>query len=114
MRNLIIVGSGPAGYTAAIYTARAGLSPFLFYGAFVLPHGILEIPAIAIAGASILRLGATQAAPAHGQTIGEAWLRALADWAKILLLVVAPLLLGAAILEIYVTPGVVTQLLSGL
>jgi len=29
MRNLIIVGSGPAGYTAAIYAARAGLSPLL-------------------------------------------------------------------------------------
>lgn len=30
--NLVIVGSGPAGYTAAIYAARANLSPLLITG----------------------------------------------------------------------------------
>ena len=32
MRNLVIVGSGPAGYTAAIYAARAQLSPLIYEG----------------------------------------------------------------------------------
>ena len=32
LRELVIVGSGPAGYTAAIYAARAQLSPLIYEG----------------------------------------------------------------------------------
>ena len=32
MENMVIVGSGPAGYTAAIYAARANLNPLMIEG----------------------------------------------------------------------------------
>lgn len=93
--------------------AEVGLPPITFLSALVLPHGVLEIPAIVLAGAAILRLGAALASPAHDKTIGEAWLEALADCAKVMIGVVMPLLLAAALLEVLVTPRIAVWLLGG-
>jgi uncharacterized membrane protein SpoIIM required for sporulation len=83
-----------------------------FLAAFILPHGILEIPAIILAGGALLRVGATLTSPAGGRTMGEALLQSLADWFKIMVALVLPMLLVAAVLEIFVTPKVAILLMS--
>lgn len=100
------------GYFMASITS-VGIHPLTFFGVLVLPHGLLEIPAILLAGGAILRLGATIAAPSRGITIGEAWLHSFSDWTKIMVGLVIPLLLGAAVVEIFITPRLAVLILGG-
>lgn len=102
---------GLIGYFMASIT-RIGIPPLVFLGAFILPHAVFELPAILLSGGAILRLGATLVASKSGRSISEAWLRALADWAKITLGLVFPLLLIAAGVEIFITPRVALWLLN--
>lgn len=90
-----------------------GINPLTFIAAFTLPHGLLEIPAMILAGAAIMKVGATFVTPAQGMSIGEAWLRAMADWARIMLALVVPFFLGAALLETFVSPRFVVMILGG-
>jgi uncharacterized membrane protein SpoIIM required for sporulation len=83
----------------------------LYIKARILPHGLLEIPAIILAGAAILRMGVVMITPEHERTVGEAWLYALGDWAKVTLGVVLPLFLIAAFIETFLTPLVTRWLL---
>jgi len=99
------------GYFTAI-AGQTGLSPWVFLLGFVAPHGILEIPAIILTGALIIRLGLVLVTPNEQYTIGETWIRTLADWTRIILLVIVPLLLGAAFLEVYLTPMIALKLFS--
>jgi uncharacterized membrane protein SpoIIM required for sporulation len=93
--------------------AQTGGSPLTFALALVLPHGWMEIPAIILGGAAILSLGAALTAPTPGMTLGEAFIVALARWARVTVGVVIPLFLLAAILEVYLTPRVAVWLLGG-
>jgi uncharacterized membrane protein SpoIIM required for sporulation/ABC-type transport system involved in multi-copper enzyme maturation permease subunit len=99
------------GYFMAIL-AGAGLSPGVFLASFILPHGIFEIPAILFAGAAILQMGASLATPAKEKSVGEAWLRSFAKWAKIMIGVVLPLLFAAAVMEALITPRVALWMLG--
>jgi stage II sporulation protein M len=89
-----------------------GINPVAFFAAFILPHGVFEIPAAVLAGAAILRLGASVIAPPPNATLGQGWLRALADWAKIAVAVVGPLLIVGAVVEVFVTPVAVQAVLA--
>ena len=90
-----------------VQAAYAGYSPLLFFSAFVLPHGLLELPAAIVATALAVRLGAAFMSPPKGMTVGEGWLRALADFVTVFIALVVPLLAAAAAIEVYVTPAVV-------
>ncbi len=92
--------------------AAAGVAPGTFFLAFIMPHGVFEIPAIIIAGAAIIKIGASLATPARGKSIAEALLQSLGDGSKILVGVVIPLLLVAAIVEALLTPHIAVWLLN--
>jgi hypothetical protein len=93
------------GYFTAI-AGQTGLAPGKFLLGFVLPHGVIEIPAIILTGSLIIRLGLTLVTPDDEQSIGEAWVRSLAEWARMVLFVIIPLLLLAAFLEVFITPRI--------
>lgn len=98
------------GFILAQVTA-AGMDPVPFFAA-ILPHGMAEIPAIVLAGAAALRLGSVITQPPEGLTVGEAWLRTLADTVKVGVGVVLPLILVAGMLEVAVTPRIVEFVLA--
>jgi uncharacterized membrane protein SpoIIM required for sporulation/ABC-type transport system involved in multi-copper enzyme maturation permease subunit len=90
----------------------AGISPITVLTATLMPHGVFEIPALILAGAAILQVGASLVTPYRKETIGESLVSSIADWAKITLALVIPLFLGAAILEVFVSPLLMVRLLG--
>jgi uncharacterized membrane protein SpoIIM required for sporulation/ABC-type transport system involved in multi-copper enzyme maturation permease subunit len=109
---ILLLPMGIIGFFSGI-ASLTGLSPLAVLAAFTMPHGLLEIPAIIISGAAILRVGASFVSPNQGLSIGEGLVISIADWAKITLALVIPLFLGAAILEVFVSPQLMIRLLGG-
>ncbi len=93
-------------------SSTTGMGPWTFLAAFTLPHGFLEIPAMILSGAVTLRLGAIFITPSQGLTISSAWMRALAEWARILIAIVIPLFFFAALIEVFITPNTMLMILG--
>ena len=81
-----------------------GYSPVLAFAAGILPHGLFELSAIVLATAAMLKVGAQLVTPQPDKSLGEILLLSLADWFRIFIGIVVPLLAIAALIEIYITP----------
>jgi uncharacterized membrane protein SpoIIM required for sporulation/ABC-type transport system involved in multi-copper enzyme maturation permease subunit len=92
--------------------AQTGVPILVYLLGMILPHGVVEIPVAILASAAILQAGAILATPTPGKTVGEVWITAMGEWAKIMVGVVIPLLLVAAALEAWVTPRIAFLLFS--
>jgi stage II sporulation protein M len=84
-----------------------GYSPWLVFTAAILPHGMFELTAVTLAAAAVLQMGARLVTPQTDKSLGDVFLLALADWFRIFIGLVVPMLAIAAVIEIYVTPHII-------
>ena len=110
---LVILGAPFAviGFFAG-QAALNGVHPATFLLAFIVPHGLVEMPAILLASAFGLNLGLALMAPPARLGFGGSLLLAAVEWLKIAWLLV-PLFALAAWIEIAVTPRVVALVFGG-
>ena len=94
---------------ATLQMTTLGISPWLFVMAFVLPHGVLELPAALIATSQAMRMGDIILEPpdAGGGVTGI--VRELGRFVKLFIALVLPLLLIAAWIEVNITPQLVVR-----
>ncbi|HVP20467.1 MAG TPA: stage II sporulation protein M [Anaerolineaceae bacterium] len=101
----VLATIGFLGYILGLLNLNGG--PVLAYFAgFILPHGLLEVPAAILASAAVLQAGALLASPNNHKTVGEVWIASLGEWAKIMVGIVIPLLFVAAAIEAWLTPRI--------
>ena len=81
--------------------------------AFILPHGIVEIPAVLLGMTFALRIGAAMVSPPSGLDVGQSVMLTSANFLKILIFLIIPLLLLAAFIEANITPQIVLAVYAG-
>ena len=107
MAPIAIVAYVGAGMT------MAGQNLWMFLLAFILPHGIFELPAAILATAAAVAAGLGMLAPPHGTEGGSRVVEALADFLKLFVFLVVPMLLMAAFVEAHITPRIVLGFYGG-
>lgn len=106
----IIFTMAAAGYIMGLLGSN-GFPVANYVTAFILPHGLVEIPAAILATSAVLQAGFILATPTPGKTVTEVTLETLADWAKMFLGYVMPLLFVGAMIEAWLTPRLALYLL---
>lgn len=108
---LYMVNIGLLGGVFALFQLL-GAHPWQVFEYGVLPHGIFEIPALMIGSAAMLYMGVAIVTPQTGKSMGEVILELLADWTKIFIGIVVPLLAIAALIEAYITPSLLANVMK--
>lgn len=101
---------GALGFLTQALSANGFAVGVFIFGA-ILPHGLFEIPALWLATAATLETGLGMITPQRGKTFSAALLESLAQWFKVMIGMVIPLLIIAACIEAWVTPRILFQLL---
>ncbi|MDA8235173.1 MAG: stage II sporulation protein M [Clostridia bacterium] len=108
----ILVNGGMVGALLGVFGLKGTVSPvkLLLFG--ILPHGILEIPAIALAGGLGMRLGvkAIQRLTKGGFSFKQELVETIITYGAVIL----PVLVIAALVESVVTPVLIKSMLPGL
>jgi uncharacterized membrane protein SpoIIM required for sporulation len=109
---MLMVPMAMVGFLAG-QLAWLGYNSLTFLAVFILPHGLFEIPAAIIATAFALRIGASITASREGLTVGEGVIASIAEFVKVFVFLVVPLLLVAAFVEANITPQFVIWAYGG-
>lgn len=104
---IYLLNMGIIGGFIALIQAMGG-SPWSVTALGILPHGIFEIPALILTSAAILNIGIILVTPRPQKTLGEVLIESIADWMKIGVGLVLPLLTLAAAIETWITPWLLT------
>ena len=95
------------------WLALGANSPLQFLLGYVLPHGVIELPAAILGAAMGIRIGASLMSPPKGFSVGQNIMWSLAQFAKVLVFVLLPMYLVAGMIEGLVSPLVIRMLYGG-